>query len=190
MRMCCPGKVNSPGSVTRTVNTQFPSRDRQGAVVTNLGRSGVHRHSRGVTLMEMLVVVTLLSLLAGISYPSLTSSIESLRINGAAEEVAALWNASLTRVERRQQPVELVVMANGMTALSADQSFRRGVELPDGVTVVGTFPILPMGDSLPRRYLVDPGGAAPRAGVVLVNRRGDRRLVRVEPVSGVARVIR
>ena len=140
----------------------------------------------------MLVVVTLLSLLAGISYPSFSATIDSLRINTAADDIAALWNASLNRAERRQQPVEFAVSQNQNTimAISADGSFRRSVQMPSGVRVAGVLPRLPMDDQYPRRFLLNPGGSVPRVGIILANTRGVRRLVGVDPVSGVPRIQR
>jgi hypothetical protein len=39
-----------------------------------------------------------------------------------------------------------------------------------------------------RRFLLLPGAAPPRFGIELQNARGGRRLVRLDPVTGVARV--
>jgi len=36
--------------------------------------------SRGVTIVEMLIVVTIIGLIAGISFPAVTSGIDSLRL--------------------------------------------------------------------------------------------------------------
>ena len=39
--------------------------------------------------------------------------------------------------------------------------------------------------ALPRTFFVYPGGTAPRIGVELRDRRGSRRFVRVDPITGV-----
>jgi hypothetical protein len=38
--------------------------------------------------------------------------------------------------------------------------------------------------------IVLPGGTVPRLGVVLANVRGDRRLVQIDPITGVPRIER
>jgi len=49
---------------------------------------------RGVTLLEMLIVVALIGLLAGITFPAVTSGIDSLRLNSAP---APWWVCSTKR---------------------------------------------------------------------------------------------
>ena len=45
--------------------------------------------TRGVTLIEMLVVITIASLLVGISFPAVTSGLDSLRLNAAANDIVS-----------------------------------------------------------------------------------------------------
>ena len=140
--------------------------------------------------MEMLVVMTLLSLMVGITYPSLSAGLDSLRMRGAAEETAAVFNAALTRAERRQQAVEILVSPaeNSMTVTSVDPGFVRIYQPPAGIAIAQVLPPLPIDPRLPRRFLLLPGSAAPRAGIVLAGPRGLRRMVRVDPITGVPEI--
>src|SRR5947199_152060 len=61
----------------------------------------------GVTLIEMIVVVSLIAVLVGISFPSMASGIETLRLNSASDSVVAFINGGLNRAERRQVVVEV-----------------------------------------------------------------------------------
>src|ERR1035441_6770048 len=67
---------------------------------------------RGVTLVEMVVVVAIISLIVGLSLPAASAGLDSVRIVSATDSVAAFLNAAVTRAERRQQPIELVVFAH------------------------------------------------------------------------------
>jgi len=64
----------------------------------------------GITLIEMLIVVALVSLLAGVSFPAIGAGLESLRLVSAANQVAAFFNTALNRAERRQQVVQVLVL--------------------------------------------------------------------------------
>lgn len=67
----------------------------------------------GVTLIELLLVMALMSLLAGLVYPSLAGGIDSLRMRTAADSLAAFLNQGMARVERLQQPVEISFQTGG-----------------------------------------------------------------------------
>ncbi len=143
--------------------------------------------------MEMLVVVAIASLMIGISFPSISSGIDSLRINTAGDSIVSFLNGGLTRSERKQMVVEVTIMrAGGTLALrSPDGLFVKEMSLPEGVTIEKILPEIQQPDeNAPRRFLIYPGGVIPRFGVQLLNRRGVRRIVRVDPITGVPQIER
>ena len=146
----------------------------------------------GVTLIEMLVVVALISLMVGISYPAITSGIESLRLKGAANGVVSFLDYGLSRAERRQQMVEITISTvdNSIEMRSSEPGFYRKLALPDGISIVQVLPPLPedQDPTLKRDFLLYPGGTVPPLGLQIVNRRHVQRVVRVDPITGVPRV--
>jgi hypothetical protein len=141
----------------------------------------------------MLIVVTIVGVMAAISYPAFSSGVDSLRLSGAADSVAAALNVAVTRAERRQDAVEIVIepLRRTVRVISAEPGFFREVVLPDGVSIVGILPPVQLAEEgAARRFVVYPGGTAPAIGVVLGNRHGARRIVRVDPISGVPRIER
>jgi hypothetical protein len=137
----------------------------------------------------MLMVVFIISLMVGIAFPAISSGVDSLRLRGAGEEAATLLSAAMNRAERRRIAVEIAVFPeeNSMVLTSVEPGYRKVYRPGDGITIAGVVPRLPSADPRqPRRFLVFPGGSVPRVGVLLTNARGTRRLVRLDPITGVA----
>jgi prepilin-type N-terminal cleavage/methylation domain-containing protein len=147
----------------------------------------------GITLIEMLVVVSIIAVAAAITYPSVNSGVDSLRLTAAADSIVSFLNGALVRADRRQELVELTISRSerALIVRSQDPSYIRRMELPEGVTIVRVHPVeLGAQDEPERRFIVYPGGAVPRIGVEIQNRKGARRIVRVDPITGVPQVER
>jgi prepilin-type N-terminal cleavage/methylation domain-containing protein len=150
---------------------------------------GAINKQRGVTLLELLVVVTLIALLAGISYPSVASGVDSLRLRAASDGIVGFLNTAIDRAERRQQVIQVLISPreNVMIARSPDPEFSRRFELPDGVRILSVQPQAPTAPDEPRAFLLYPGGTVPPIGVEIGNQVGRRRMVRIDPITGVPR---
>lgn len=148
---------------------------------------------RGVTLVEMIAVVAIIGLIAAISFPALGAGLDSIRMVSASDSIVAFLNAGLNRAERRQQGVEITVSVaeNNLQMRSTEPGFLRIVEMPEGVRIERVLPPLANGlTEAERRFFLFPAGAIPRIGLEMVNRRGARRIVRVDATTGVAQVER
>jgi hypothetical protein len=133
----------------------------------------------------MLVVVLIVSLAAGVSYPSLMSGLDGLRINDASAKVANFISGALNRVDRRQQVLELTILPkeNKLRLESAEPGYMRELNV-NGATIREVLPGIPGDPQEARRFYLLPGAVAPRITVVLANKRGSQRLVRIDPVTG------
>jgi type II secretory pathway pseudopilin PulG len=150
-------------------------------------RAAGARRQAGITLIEMLMVSLLLSLLVGITFPAVSSGVESLRLRSAADSIAGFLNAALNWAERRQDVVEIVISTrtNELTARSARPGLFRRLDLPEGVSIANVHPAEFAGEEQERSVLVYPGSAPPRVGIEIVNRKQERRTVWVDPTTGV-----
>jgi len=146
----------------------------------------------GVTLMELVIVVAIAGVMAMVALPAFSSGLDNMRLSQASDSTASFLNGALNRVERRQQVMELTVSTreNQLRLRSADGVFARKLDMPDGVRVDGVLPKTPGDLGELRRILLFPGAAAPRIGVQLVNRRGGRRTISVDPITGVPKIER
>ncbi len=144
---------------------------------------------RGVTLIEMMIVVTIIAVIAGVSTPALTSGLDSLRLTTASSTTASFLTATINRVERREEAAAVVVspaenLLNVFTAKSGDKPASH-LDLPRGIHIDGVAQ-----NNEPRRYLLFPGGTMPAITVVLRNDKGARRWISVDPITGVPDVRR
>ena len=146
----------------------------------------------GVTLVELVVVVALISVIVGISFPAINSGVDSLRLNAATNSVVSFFNTGLSRAERRQQVVEITISKpeNALSMRSTDPGFSRRLEMPEGVSITHVLPELPQNPDASRSFFLYPGGTVPRFGVALINRRNVEKIVQVDPMTGVPQVQR
>ncbi len=147
-------------------------------------------NQRGVTLMEMMVVVALMGLLVGISFPSITAGIDSLRLNSASRSIVSFLNGAMNRAERRQEvvEVEISIQEDTLSLRSTAPGFTRTLELPDGVDIQAVLPAIPADPDRPRYFLLFPAGTVPGFGIELANQKGAKRIVSVDPVVGMPKV--
>ncbi len=135
----------------------------------------------------MMIVVTIIALIAGMSYPSITSGLDSLRLRSTSNSIISLLNTALDRADRRQQAVEILISPkeNGITARSVDPGFNHRVDLQDGIHITSVLPAAEVDPAETRRFLLYPGGTVPRIAIELTNSSGRKRLVSIDPVTGV-----
>jgi len=143
------------------------------------------RSQRGVTLLEMLIVVAIIATVSAVSFPALTSGLASVRLASAASGVASFLTSSMNTVERREQAAAIVITpkenrVDVFTAASGPKPSST-FQPPAGITFEGEDP---------HRYLLYPGGSFPRIAIVLRNGKGARRSVAIDPVTAVPQVTR
>jgi prepilin-type N-terminal cleavage/methylation domain-containing protein len=146
---------------------------------------------RGITLIEMLVVVTIISLMVAVSFPAITSGLDSLRLHQAVRDVVSLFDAGLSRAQRSQQVVEISVSPreNALWIWAPESRYERKIQMPDGVTITRILPGNRAEDELGvRSFYLYPGVNVPRFGIEMRNRRGQRRVVSVDPITGVPHI--
>ena len=136
----------------------------------------------------MVVVMAIIATIAGISYPAISAGMESIRLSTAADSVASFLNAAMNRCERRQEAIELIISAPDRALSVYADGYERKLVLPDGISLEAVLGVAADNRGGPQRFILLPGGTPPRAAVQLVNRKGARRIVRVDPMTGIPRI--
>lgn len=133
------------------------------------------------------MVVAIIALIVGLSFPAASAGLENVRMVSAADSVATFLNAAVNRAERHQRPVEVVIYPKeGRLGLYSNEAgFSRELKLPDGVTIESVSPAVEGADpSQPRPILFIPGATVPGISIQLGNRRNTHRRVRLDPMTG------
>jgi prepilin-type N-terminal cleavage/methylation domain-containing protein len=138
----------------------------------------LRRDRRGVTLIEMMIVMAIIAVVVAVAFPSAASGLEAIRLRSAADSVVGFLNIALTRTDRHQEPTEIIVTPadRSLSMFTADPNFVKKLQLPDGIKIAGDEP---------RRFLLMPGGAPPTLDIDLSNPRGAHKIVRIDPITGV-----
>ena len=148
----------------------------------------------GITLLEMMVVVALIAVMIGITFPAFASGLESIRLRGASDDIVATLNSALTRANRQQDAAEVIISPRNRSVVTEGvrTKFVRRTDLPDGISIARVLPLPDTtGDDSAaqpdRHFFLYPDGSVPEITVDLVNRKGFHRLVSVDAITGVAR---
>ncbi len=143
--------------------------------------------SRGITLLELLVVMAIAGMILAISFPATIAGVDGVRLQAAGRRVAAFLNVAHGRADREQLPVEILVDpdANRMSAVTADGQWERSLDLGEGVRIAA---VLPETETRSRRFLLLPGVPPPRFQVQLDSRQGRSITVTVDPLTGTPQI--
>jgi prepilin-type N-terminal cleavage/methylation domain-containing protein len=143
---------------------------------------------RGVTLIEMLVVVAIIGIMLAVVSPSITAGLDAIRMTSATSSVAAFLNAAVNRAERRQTAVEVAIsFKDSKLTMYSNEGFQTELKLPDGILIDAVLPRTDGDDDGMRRLILMPGDSVPGIGIQLANRRGGRRIIRLDPMTGFPR---
>lgn len=90
--------------------------------------------SAGFTLIEMMIVVTLLAMFATLALPGFQTMINNNRLQTASNEIGELLEYARMEAATRSQPVTVSVGATNWSAAQGATTLRS-VLMPEGVTV-------------------------------------------------------
>lgn len=141
--------------------------------------SGRRNSTSGITLIEMLVVVGIVSLMMAIAFPNVTSGLDGIRLKTTVDRVGSFWSTARQRADRFQTPVQVIVdpAANELRAAAVSNDWKASFDLSNRLSVVGP--------DAPRRYLLYPGAPSPDFRLLLQAESGSRAGVKINVFTGI-----
>jgi hypothetical protein len=130
------------------------------------------------------VILTFLVALAG----SMGLTAESRQLTDTANSIASLFEDALSN--HRHKTLEITIHRAGHIEVHCSCGYKRDYTLADGVTIQAISPPPPSGEDDPRRFLVLSGVPASEIALELVDRRGMRRVVRLDRITAMPRIER
>ncbi len=129
------------------------------------------KRNAGITLIEMLVVMTLIGLLASVVTPSVTAGMETVKLRNSAERLASTLRLARERAVRTRHYFQVTVdpQARRVELRDLEGDFARDWILPETIAVKVDHVLL---------YQFAPDGSVPSLHVDLENSK--RRTVSVE----------
>jgi prepilin-type N-terminal cleavage/methylation domain-containing protein len=147
------------------------------------------RQMEGFTLLELVVVILVLSLVAGISLPAMMRGRTAFQLRASGREVVNLFRYAREKAISEQMPLKVVVDRGQQNLVLSDEfgGNARSTRLPNHVTIARLFleGREVQNEALTIRFL--PNGSAEEAQVEL---RADGSSLRVitDPLTGGARI--
>lgn len=95
------------------------------------------RNAAGMTLLELVVVITILSLMAGLVAPRMAPWLDMWKLRNAANRVAQTFRYARTRAlfEQHFYVVEILPQQSLVRVLQSNSAVVREFPLPDGIQI-------------------------------------------------------
>jgi general secretion pathway protein H len=149
----------------------------------------IRKEAAGVTLIEMLVVITLASILLAIVFPSVGSGLGTLELRSAATRLAAAARYARDQAVYRQQIFQLEIdsQSGAVAVENLEGAKANRYQLPESVHIQEVLPAEDGRTDSVRRFFFLPDGGAPEFQVILANSRRQIAVIG-DPLTGTAKV--
>ncbi len=140
-----------------------------------------------MTLLELVMVITILSLMVGLVAPQIGHWIDDWKLRSASERIAQTIRYARVRAlyEQHYYLVELHPGKNRVRVLEPASDFVREYALPSGIQVEEEDKAA---SSSVLRLLLPPSGAVEEKTLWLRNRRGSRVKIHLDFLLGTPRI--
>jgi prepilin-type N-terminal cleavage/methylation domain-containing protein len=137
--------------------------------------------SRGVTLIELIVVMALVAVMLGVVGPSLSGSIDNLVLSSESRRVLSAFRMAQTTARTSGQPVFATHNETSLQFLKSDHAYQT-INMPSGVRFVST-------DKEPPVVFLDSGQIVGPDSLDMINGRGRRVRLSIDHSTGLIKLV-
>ncbi len=126
------------------------------------------RKNAGFSLTELMVIIGIIGIIAGIAMPNLIGWLPKYRMGSAAREILGTFEfARLTAVKRNVAPLVTLDYANDLVRITVGATTVRTIRMPAGIDLKE-----PASPSLGASFNFNGQGMADKSGEVLISDGG------------------
>ena len=142
------------------------------------GERRTENGQRGITLIELLIVMSIVSLMLGIAYPNVTAGLDGIRLKTTIDRAASFWAEARQRADRYQEVVQVTIdpKKRELRAESAHSDWDAGLAFAEALLIAE-----PKEQSA---YMLYPGSPSPQFSLVLETVGGGRSGLKVNILTG------
>jgi len=132
------------------------------------------RNAAGMTLLELVFVITVLSLMAGLVAPRIGSGVDNWKLRSAADRIAQTLRYARTRAlfEQHFYVVEILPEKKLVRILQPESRTLQEFSLPDGIQVQADEKPWTRGAAEVIRFILPPSGEVEERDLWLRNQQG------------------
>ncbi len=148
------------------------------------------RLSRGITLLELLVALTLIAILSALVYPSFGNALSILRLRGAARQLVSACRLAKWEAVSRRQPYRLSVdmERNQLSVADAAMQTVKELDLSPGIHISETQKISGAGRTDVNEFMFFPNGTSEAGSITLRDQGGREVKVLLDFLTGEAKI--
>lgn len=148
------------------------------------------RFQQGITLLELLVVITLIAILGALVYPSFGDALSNLRLRGIARETVALCRLAKYEAVTHRQPYHLAadIEKDQIRVTDSAQQVIKELDLPAGIRIFQVQVLSENGPADATELYFFPNGAAESGSITLRDEGGRSIKIGIDLLTGDARI--
>jgi general secretion pathway protein H len=150
---------------------------------------GVSNRTRGITLLEVLVTLTLIAIVSAMVYPSFGSAMQTLRLRGEARRIISACREAKWEAVAKRRPFRLTLdlEKNQFAITDLSNQIRKEIDLPAGIRIFQAQKVSDDGLSDATEFYFFPNGTAESGIITLRNEQGRNIRVLIDVLTGDAR---
>jgi type II secretion system protein H len=147
--------------------------------------------AQGITLLELLVVIALISILSALVYPSFGNALSNLRLRGEARRLVSACRLAKWEAIAKRRPYRVVadLQKNQFMVADASEQVTKELDLSPGIRIFQAQKISENGPADANEFYFFPNGTAETGSITLRDDRGRNVRIAIDFLTGDAKIV-